>query len=634
MFRTCSTLLVVWILTTGGVAAQEVDTVYVLPEVTIESSRLSLSSRDAGARMTAVTAAAISASSARQLNELLATEAAVFVRQYGAVGIGGVSLRGTGPSQISILIDGHPLASPQLGQVDLSLVPSVMLSGVQVIHGGGAALFGSSAIGGVVNLSTVGAAEQEGATVTSTVGPWGERAAAARYSARVGQIHMALAAEALHMEGDFPFTNTTRFPTAVERRQNADRDTRNVMASLTYLRDAARTRLAGWLMTGERGLPGIVGSPTPDERQWDTLQRVWLRHEMYHRRGRSLVQAAYQRSELRYRNPVVDIDQEGVTNTFSVEFSHRRELSDRVEIQGGLAGASHGSDHPGLVTRSRQNDVALFVTGGVITGPVSWYPSVRSDWILRSHTGAHAISGSLRSRTDLGPWYLKTGVERSFRAPTQNDLFWRGTGAIGNENLKPEYGTSADAGVEFVTAMTSSEVTFFFQSVRDQITWLPNSKGVWSPNNIGRVRSVGVEMSASGATNVGRRSRLEMHAKYTYTHSRDVSDTAPLSSGSTIRYVPAHVAVASIMVQYRSLFVGTSLRAVGKRYVTSDGSAWLDPYAVAAARLGGRWTVSGAFIDTTVFLDNLLGANFEVMSGYPMPPRHVRIRLAITFPDH
>ncbi len=615
----------------GCAAAQNVDTVYVLPEVTIESARLPLSPHHTGGRMTAIQVADITDSGTHYLDELLAAQAAIFIRQYGSVGIGGISLRGTGPSQTSILVDGHPFVSPQLGQIDLSLVPAFMLSGVNVIHGGGGALFGSAAIGGVVNLSTYGASAPDGAAVTSTVGPWGERAAGSRFSSRAGNVRVSVAVELQHVDGDFPYTNATRFPAAVERRQNADRKTRNLMAGLSYRGDTFSSRIAGWYMSGERGLPGIVGSGTSDERQWDTLQRVWLRHETFDARGGILILAAYQRSKLRYRNATLDIDDEGVASTVSAELSRRHVLGDVAEIQGGLAGARHSSAHPSLVEGSHQNDFALFLTGSLVSGPVRWFPSVRSDWIFRDQRDEHAMSGSLRSRTGLGRWYVKAGAERSFRAPTQNDLFWRGAGAVGNGDLKPERGTSVDAGAEFVTTSVAVEMTLFYQSVRDQITWLLNSEGVWSPQNVGRVRNVGVEASITGITHVVGRTRLETRAKYTYTQSRDVSETGSPSLSRNVRYVPSHVGVASVTANRGVVSFGMSLQAVGKRFVTSDGEEWLDPYAVATARLGWRLHMSPLVLDTTFFVDNLLDADFQVMSGYPMPPRHLRVRLTLTF---
>ena len=69
----------------------------------------------------------------------------------------GVSLRGIGPSGVSrtvVLLDGIPLNDPFGGWVYWSRVPVESLQRVEVVRGGASSLWGSSALGGVVQLFT------------------------------------------------------------------------------------------------------------------------------------------------------------------------------------------------------------------------------------------------------------------------------------------------------------------------------------------------------------------------------------------------------------------------------------------------------------------------------------------------
>ena len=66
-----------------------------------------------------------------------------------------LDLRGSGPKQTLILINGQRITPVQTGQiVDLNLVPASVLDRIEIIDGGASAQFGSGAMSGVVNLIT------------------------------------------------------------------------------------------------------------------------------------------------------------------------------------------------------------------------------------------------------------------------------------------------------------------------------------------------------------------------------------------------------------------------------------------------------------------------------------------------
>ncbi|NBC81918.1 MAG: TonB-dependent receptor [Bacteroidetes bacterium] len=63
-------------------------------------------------------------------------------------------MNGLGGSYSQILINGRPVFSPLTGLYGLEQIPSNMISQIEVVRGGGSSLYGSSAIGGTVNVIT------------------------------------------------------------------------------------------------------------------------------------------------------------------------------------------------------------------------------------------------------------------------------------------------------------------------------------------------------------------------------------------------------------------------------------------------------------------------------------------------
>jgi iron complex outermembrane receptor protein len=65
----------------------------------------------------------------------------------------GINLRGLGPSSTLVLLDGHRLAPSALGSfVDVSLIPLSAIDRVEILTDGSSAIYGSDAVGGVVNI--------------------------------------------------------------------------------------------------------------------------------------------------------------------------------------------------------------------------------------------------------------------------------------------------------------------------------------------------------------------------------------------------------------------------------------------------------------------------------------------------
>jgi vitamin B12 transporter len=63
-------------------------------------------------------------------------------------------LRGTKSEQTLVLVDGRPINDPDTGAVDFSSIPVNGISRIEVVAGGASTLYGSSAIGGVINIIT------------------------------------------------------------------------------------------------------------------------------------------------------------------------------------------------------------------------------------------------------------------------------------------------------------------------------------------------------------------------------------------------------------------------------------------------------------------------------------------------
>lgn len=118
-----------------------------------------------------------------------------------------VDLRGLGISRTLVLLDGRRFASDN----DLAAIPSIMISGVDVVTGGASAAWGSGAVSGVVNVrldsQLVGTKIDVQGGVSSRSDNQRQYAAAATgFEISQGRGHVVIGAEALNMDGIMPKT--------------------------------------------------------------------------------------------------------------------------------------------------------------------------------------------------------------------------------------------------------------------------------------------------------------------------------------------------------------------------------------------------------------------------------------------
>jgi iron complex outermembrane recepter protein len=140
-------------------AAEDGDIVPMELEVTTPT-RTNISLSDAPAAVTVVTAKEIKAKNVSRLGDVLDQVPSLYLRDgalgqsQGTSGTSGMSLRGVDQSRTLILLDGQPLQDARSGKVNWQVPFIEDISRVEVVPGAFSSLYGSNAIGGVINIIT------------------------------------------------------------------------------------------------------------------------------------------------------------------------------------------------------------------------------------------------------------------------------------------------------------------------------------------------------------------------------------------------------------------------------------------------------------------------------------------------
>jgi iron complex outermembrane receptor protein len=140
--------------------AEEGGDVVELDEVVVTATRTNATLSDAPAAVTVVDAKDIEAKNASRLGDVLDQVPSLYLRggalgqSQGTIGTSGMSLRGIDQTKTLILLDGQPIQDASSGKVNWRVPFVEDIARVEVVPGAFSALYGSNAIGGVVNIIT------------------------------------------------------------------------------------------------------------------------------------------------------------------------------------------------------------------------------------------------------------------------------------------------------------------------------------------------------------------------------------------------------------------------------------------------------------------------------------------------
>lgn len=605
------------------------DTLYVLPEMTVTATRLEADVSEIGQRVQRIDAIEIERTGSRSLADVLSRNSTAYIRRYGPSGLASISLRGTGASQTSILLDGRRISDPQLGQLDLSLIPVDMLSSVEVLHGSSSAIYGSEGIGGAINLRTATAVPGHRVSVRASGGRFGEREVVS--SARVGDGRTGLSVVARMQTSQNDFKYFSRALGEEVRVQGADRDQAALYAGAFTRLGRTEARLSVLHTTSERGIPAGSGL-LAHERQDDAALRIWTDVRQSIGRGYLRGGALVQRSTLRYENRLLRLDDTGRTTLSTIEL----EGGSRFGLWNALVGVEAGRadvEHPSLTHESDEHRIAGYAQAHGPLLSTTLFPSMRIDrYAAQSDSDKGgvvrlAFSPTLALNTPVaGNVRLRASAGRSFRMPTFNDRFWS---PGGNHDLQPERGWTVDAGLIYAGDRHRGDFSVFRLDTRDQITWTPTALGYWAPSNLSRTVVHGLETTYQIHGQIAG-SRFSAHGSYRLADARDRSDETSATFGMPLRYRPAHVANASGSLALGAIDINLGATMTGRTYTTDDRSRWIDPYAIVHGGMSYRIPVGQAEALFSARVENLFDSDYAIVENRPMPPRHFRFTIQLT----
>jgi len=607
MYR--SLMLVLLGLSVGGSAiAAEADlSTAVMDEVVVTATRMAEPLSKASASVAVVTAEDIAARGATRLDEVLQDVVGLHVVSSGPAGsLSSASIRGSEASQVLVLIDGVRLNSPQYGQFDLNQLPVALneVDRIEVLRGAASALYGSNALGGVINIITRSPEKSPSTQVAWTEGERNTRIVNGSTSRQVGDFHYRLGAGSQESDG-------------YRKNSNYDQYTVNGLFGYSPAEDVD-VELSAYHLDYDSSIPGSELYPSPNAEQEDKRTVASVKLEAPVGPVKIMARGIYEHHRNDYENPDFFVDETHKIDTYGVEL-HIEKTGDNHTV---LMGADYYNDELDSTNIGDEDQ-----EHGAFFGQLQTDLPANMTLLLGLRYDIHSdFDNELSPRAALhaaltDSTRVRLSASKAFRAPTLNDLYWpTDFFSKGNPDLDPETAWEYELALD-QTLNERGRVSLagFLRDAKDLISWQPDEFFVYSPVNVNDARIWGVEIDGQFAlcrfATIG--------GNYTYLHPKD-RDTDEYLLGK-----PRHETHGFIALKP---FEETTLRFDGRylRYYPEATRQDKD-YFVADLALTHAIMLGEVAIDATVSVKNLFDKDYEANPGYPMPPRELFAGLTAYF---
>ncbi len=538
--------------------------------------------------VTVITREAIERGGATTLSEVLSNVPGVVITRNGGAGQqASLFLRGTESDHVLVLIDGVKAGSATLGTTPFHHIPLDQVDRIEVVRGPRSSLYGSEAIGGVIQIFTRRGGDDLQPSLNIGAGSHGTGKVSAGISGGSDKAWYSMHASAFTTAG-------------FDVRRDTEPDDDGHENTALSVRWGGQV---GERLEVEASLLNSSGDTEYDNAFSEGADSARSLNRVGHLRGIFTVNDRWTTSLLAGR--AVDESEEYLDRVFqSIIETGRDQLTWQNDIAAGNADLIFGVDHireevyrtgDNYVMDSRDNT-------GIFTSFHPGFSAMDLEVSLRHDDNEQfgsETTGSIAMGWDLGDRRRATlSWGEAFKAPTFNELYWPG---FGNPDLVAESARSLDVGLSGDRDNFRWSVNLFSTRVENLISTVlvDPETFTYSPVNIDEAEIEGLELT--GGAKAGG---WNLSGVLTLQVPRDAR------SGDRLRRRPQWIVSLAADRDFGRWFIGASVLSQGK---SRDNPDDLDGFTVADLRAGVKlrrqWTLG-------VEINNIFDEEFETASTF------------------
>jgi vitamin B12 transporter len=563
-----------------------------LPEVVVTATRLETRTDALVSDVTIIEAADLEKLNGLTLTEVISRLAGVQLIANGGRGTSSTLLiRGTESRHVLLLVDGVRMGSATLGAASFDNIALESIDRIEVLKGPASALYGSDAVGGVVQIFTKRGTKGLTPSASVTVGSKGHRAISAGISGSSGPLRFSAGVGHLQEKGFSATNEAVAFgsfnPDADGFKQESAFASIGADVAPGWSLDA-RASTAKATSHWDNG-PGnfdptnkvtnttisiaLTGQVMP---AWKTVLRLGQADDKFTSRS------DYGNDNFDTVNTLLSWNNEIATPVGALLVG-LEQLKDEVD-----------SNTAYDLTARTVNAAFVGLTGS--HGGHAWQANARRDSNSQFGDATTAFAGYSYKITPN--WRLLGSYGTSFKAPSFNQLYYP---KFGNATTRPEKGRNSELGLAYTQGPHEVKLTRFDNRIQGFITDLP------VVTNIPQARIKGWSLAYQAEVGATR-----MHASFDQLDARNVLTGAQLP-----RRAERQITLGADTAVGAWTF-GGNLVSMAKRYDNAANTIDLAPFVTADLfanyRVASDWVLQGR-------INNVTDKVYETAKGYNQPGR-------------
>jgi len=522
---------------------------------------------------------------------------------------------GTGTGQRTlVLVDGRKTNAVVSSSTDWTTIPMDHIDRIEIVRGPAAAIYGDTALAGVINIITKKAGKDPSASLTFSGGAWNTFNLSASAAGSMGpyKADAFLILDRTDGYRDHSNYHGETFGGRVEYSEDPSlhafvkaghhEDFRFRPGSLTL----AEIALVGRRGTTSRAGEGHVAEHYVDlglDSEVEDLGTLSFFTNFTHENDNSIDNTFGFPFAINGHSEIFTAQAKHVMTPkiFAMDSGFTTGIDFSFEQAG--AGSTFGSSFYtrrmiGFYEQLEIHVIPTLVAHAGVRYDRGWFTLDNSDPMhVDRAVDQWSPQGGLTWRV-VEPVSVFASVGRTFKNPNRDELMGFFAGA---PQLNPEIATTYQGGVRISEGGFSGEVLYYWMVVHNEIFWDPV---LFSNMNFERVTHSGVETQARYAVTEW----LEAFGTYTYTKVTINRATDPTLEGNTYPVTPAHAATLGITVKQEGVQLTLDARYAGRRLLISDyqnSFPALPDYIVYDARVSYTWKQLTVFANVYNFTNRL-----------------------------
>ncbi|WP_462180570.1 TonB-dependent receptor domain-containing protein [Pseudoalteromonas gelatinilytica] len=516
-----------------------------IEHITVSANKFEQSINDVLASVTVIDRADIEASYVRDLPSLLATQAGFQINANGGFGqSSGVSLRGASSRHTLILIDGVRTGSATLGYKSISNIPLNSIERVEVIKGSRAAVYGSDALAGVINIIT---RKAQNTTLDVTFGSDSYQEYQVATGGQFAGVDVAVNAG---------YEKTDGFDVLQGLAPDEDGyENKNLGFNLGYQNEQLGEFLAQAQYSEGEAKYDSAYSPadsTVEKGEFENYQASlgWKKAFEKHSHAIDIAISSDSSDDSRIDYTGATVVDKFETEREQIDYNGQYFFNQALTLSGGLNWyKDEVNTNSGTYLKDSREVFAAFVGAYYDDEHVLANLTVRQDDDQQFGDETTYTAAVGYHLNDIATFRVSQST--GFKSPTFNDLYYPGSG---NPELNPETSDNQELGLSLNVNDISLDIAIFRSEIDNKIAWAPNASGQWIPTNINEARHEGVEFSFKNQV-----FGFDHSFNFTYLSAEDTE------TGQSLTYVSNHTVNWSLNKAWGDFDAGIDLQYRGDR---------------------------------------------------------------------